>query len=168
MAKPHDFMLTRRPPTFSTVPPGFLEFLPGTQEFPFGGVRYDRILTSDEIETYELWPVNPNHPLNLRKEFEAFHQDFQTRFIDAGETWRIGGEVLVTPSTVPGMSWQMTFFDKGTPTAHLDFDDFTDLSRKVWGIERTIRNRVKDPQASVEVPDNVEDLDSDRVPGLGP
>jgi len=107
-----------RPPGHATVPKGFAAFLPADAEHRFGGVVYDRPLPREDIERFELIPADPRHPLNLKADFERFYQGFVEAMSANGETYRVGSDHVVTPSTVPGADWQLTWFSGGVPSGH--------------------------------------------------
>ena len=131
----HEYWMRYRPPGYATVPQGFTAFLSADTEHQFGGVVYDRPLAREDIERFQLIPADPRHPINLKADFERFHSDFMGAMATNGETYRVGTDYLVAPSTVPGVSWQLTHFIDDVPTGHEDFDDFDELARRVWGLE---------------------------------
>ncbi len=131
----HEYWMRYRPPGYATVPQGFTAFLPADTEHQFGGVVYDRPLGREDIERFELIPADPRHPINLKADFERFHSEFMDAMAANGETYRVGSDYLVSPSTVPGVSWQLTHFTAGVPTGHEDFDNFDELARRVWGLQ---------------------------------
>jgi hypothetical protein len=135
--KSYQYAMRYRPPANATVPPGFREFGPQTAEYKFGTVVYDKPLSSKVLEEYEMVPLDPRHPLNLKRSFDEFSQQFMAKFADDGETFQSpSGDYIVTPS-ITGDGWQMTRFTlDGEAAGHEVFTDFDDLSRFVWANER--------------------------------
>jgi hypothetical protein len=81
-------------------------------------------------------PLDPAHPWNVRKAFDGWKDQFTQKFLDQGETYRVGKDIAVTPSTVPGQTWQLTMFGAdGQPRGHVDLNDFDELARIVWQTE---------------------------------
>jgi hypothetical protein len=138
-----EYWMRYRPPGYATVPAGYIALLPPDRDHPFGGVVYDRSLNRADIENYELHPVDPRHPINLKASFERFRDVFINKMSDQNETYRINSDYLVTPSTIPDIEWQLTMFDKGMPTGHEDYDDFDVLARRIWGIEWLIQQKAE-------------------------
>jgi hypothetical protein len=134
--KHFDYAMLYRPPGHATVPTGAAAYLPASAEHPFGGVRYDRPLSRDDIARYELLPLDPDDPANLKREFESFRERFLDRMSDGDETYRIGDEAIVTRCLDGSAEWRVTSFADGEPRGHDEFDDFDALARAVWAIER--------------------------------
>lgn len=123
-----------RPPGHETVPAGFVEFGPPSQKHKFGTVVYDKPLSIKDEDAFELVPLDPNHPKNLKKEYDQFHADFQDKFSAQNETFEaVNGKdrVIVTPS-VRQDGWQVTKFDGDIPTGHSEHSDFDELAREMW------------------------------------
>lgn len=140
--KKYAYGMLYRKPSHSTLPEGFASFGPATAEHKFGTVEYNRPLSSQELDSFELVPLDPNHPRNIKKSFE----DFQTRFVDefssSGETYRSKENGLVVTPNLSGDGWQVTHFTKsGEPMGHEVITDFDELSRLVWSSERKTNSK---------------------------
>lgn len=126
-----------RPPAHSTVPSGFLDFGPATAEHKFGTVSYSKPLSSRELADFELQPLDPNHPENIKKSFHEFQGRFVDDFSNAGETYQSPkGDFIITPH-INGDGWQVTHFTpQGEASGHDVITDFDELARYVWSAQR--------------------------------
>lgn len=122
-----------RPPTSTNMPKGFSEVGPPTKEHKFGTVAYGRPLTSQELDSFELLPLDPKHPRNVKKSYEGFKERFMNDFSESG-VFDVKGRAVVTNSARPEGGFQVTYMDGAKPTGHEFFNDFDDLSRFVWGM----------------------------------
>jgi hypothetical protein len=124
-----------RPAGTATLPPGFKNIEPPRDKFKFGIAEYDKPLSASDIDKFELKPIDPRHPSNLKKSFEKFQDSFVNEFSEAGEKYKSrNGDFLVTPN-FEGDGWQVTTFTDKTPTGHEVFEDFDELARFVWSRE---------------------------------
>ena len=150
MPKRFEYKMMYRPPSNATVPQGFVEFGPATREAPFGTVVYDKPIPFKAEEAFEMWPLDPLHPKNIKQDFEAFQSRFMDQFSSSGERYR-GADFSVTPSTSKPDTWQLTTFSRGdngemVPFGHLDISDPNELVREVWRRER-VNNAKTNPLA---------------------
>lgn len=127
--KRYEYGVTLRPPTMGNVPGGHL----GTREddcYNFGVVQYPKPLPTADVQHYDLVPLDPNDPVNLRRARDVFQalvlDEFSDQDIFVVENSR--RRAVLTWSTRPDVEWQVTHFDGDTPTGH---DDFTDFDRVV-------------------------------------
>jgi hypothetical protein len=131
--KLHEYAPMYRPAGSATLPDGFTGLKPATAEHKFGVAQYDKPLSFKDIERFELVPLDPKHPFNLKKSFEGFRDKFMNEFASANETYRgKNGDFMVSPN-LSGDGWQVTYFSGKTPTGHHVVDDFDELAREVWG-----------------------------------
>jgi hypothetical protein len=134
--KRYEYSMRYRKPGAATLPPGAVEYLPPSEGRPFGGAVYDKPLSPNDLRSFEMEPLDPAHPWNVRKAFDGWKDQFTQKFLDQGETYRVGKDIAVTPSTVPGQTWQLTMFGAdGQPRGHVDLNDFDELARIVWQTE---------------------------------
>jgi hypothetical protein len=124
-----------RPPTATNMPSGIVSIDGPNASGKFGTVSYDRPLTSKELQQFELTPLDQNHPANIKKDWEAFHQKFLNDFSESG-VYEVPGKGVVTESARPEAPFQFTYIKNGTPQGHESFDDFDELSKFVWGMKR--------------------------------
>jgi hypothetical protein len=138
--KLYKFAPEYRPANATNMPKGWVETGPASTEHKFGTVTYDRHLTPDELRQFELRPLDPSHPQNLKRDFENFHERFMNDFSGNGSYAVNKGNThyAVTESARPEGQWQVTAIDAktGAPTGHESFDDFDELSKYVWGLSR--------------------------------
>ena len=133
--KLHEYAPRLRPASVSTVPEGHVG-IRQAPEHEFGVVQYEKPLTSKQVEAFGLTPLNPRHPYNLEKSFERFRKKFMDEFASAGQSFKgADGSYFVTPSTRPDGGWQLTEMSKDGPVGHMEFDDFDELARVIWGRE---------------------------------
>ena len=134
--KRYEYAMRYRRPGTATLPPGAVDYLPPSEGRPFGGAVYDKPLSTDDLRSFEMEPLDPAHPWNVRKAFDGWKDQFTQKFLDQGEVYRVGKKIAVTPSTVPGQTWQLTMFGAdGQPRGHIDLNDFDELARMVWAAE---------------------------------
>lgn len=134
-----EYLLLLRPASFSTVPSGFVGLRKSENpKYPHGVVQYEKPLRKSDIEAFDLMPLDPLDPVNLRRVRDAWREHVMSRFVEGGremfniEDEEIQGFRILTMSTRPGVEYQMTRFQrmgprgKGRPepTGHMDFNDF--------------------------------------------
>lgn len=132
----YEYSLWYRPASSFTVPDDYLKISPPSKDYPFGTVSYAKPLSREQISAFELSPLDPNDPINIEKEYRKFHEKFMSEFTKSDENYRSPKGFVVTRSTVPGVEWQLTQFCKDQPSGHIDFSDFNELTRTIWGMER--------------------------------
>lgn len=120
------------------MPPGFLYTRPSKdpKQHPHGVVAYDRPLRKAAIEAFELWPLDPMDPLNVRYVIKKWRDHVYSVFVENGELFSLkdprGATWALTMSTRPGVDFQVTMFDaRMRPTGHLDFNDFDRATRAI-------------------------------------
>jgi hypothetical protein len=92
-------------------------------------VAYERPLKKATIESFDLWPLDPMDPMNVRLVGEAWRKHVYHTFVENNELFSVvdqrGHTWSITMSTRPGVDFQVTMFDaRMRPTGHLDFNDF--------------------------------------------
>lgn len=129
-----------RPPTAANMPSGISGIEPPNNQFKFGTVTYERPLSSREIESFELSPLDPKHPINIKADFGKWKDSFMNNFSESGayeiknkSGKRIG---LVSEDARGDAPFRVTMLDGDKPTGHLTFSDFDELSREVWGMTK--------------------------------
>lgn len=99
--KQYEYQLQYRPFSSATVPKGFTRWVDdGTK---FGKVVYDKPLPLEQERAFQLKPLDPNHPENIRASVEKHKQmlDEETNYGSKG--FKVGEE-LFTPDTRVGGS----------------------------------------------------------------
>lgn len=124
--KLYEYALTLRPVSRTTVPEGFVAFR-NDPKWSHGVVQYDRPLSRRDIEHFDLEPLDPLDPINLKRSMDRFkevlYEEFAEKDIVVLPTR--SGKASLTWSTRPDVEFQVTYWDKeGTPTGHIDFNDF--------------------------------------------
>ena len=133
--KRYEYGVTLRPPSRGNVPDGFVGKR-GDDGYNFGVVQYTKPLSRADVEHYNLVPIDPGDPANLRAARDAFHARVLDTFSDQDifvvENDQRRG--VLTWSTRPDVEWQLTYFDaKGVPTGHDDFNDFDKAVGALFG-----------------------------------
>ena len=130
------YALTLRPASFATVPAGFTELGPPTDDYPHGTVSYERPLRSGDIEHFDLEPLDPDDPMIWKRAFQAYRDEVYRTFSETKgfEQPAAGGRYTLSYSTRPGVTFQVTMWQEDwTPTGHLDINDFGEAVRLLWG-----------------------------------
>lgn len=129
-----------RPPNSTNMPKGFSGIDPPSGEHKFGTVSYEKPLTTQELTDFELIPLDPKHPMNLKADFDKWRDGFLNDFSGNGnyEIKNKSGKVsgLVTEDARGDSPFRVTFLDGETPTGHISFSDFDELAKSVWGMTK--------------------------------
>jgi len=105
--------------------------------FKHGVLVYDRPLTSAEVRRYDLVPLDPRDPMNMKKARDLFDAHLMDVYSDKDiYVVELGGgrQYVLHPSTRPGVEWQVTHFFGGKPTGHIDHTDWDKLSAETWNV----------------------------------
>lgn len=127
--KKYEYLAKLRPITIFTVPKGFSgqRRSKDPKRFPHGVVIYDKPLSRADIESFELAPLDPHDPINLRKISNLIVHEVMMKFSEK-EYYVMPtnfGTMGLTISSRPGVEYQVTYFDKKMqPTGHEEFNDF--------------------------------------------
>ena len=70
-ARRYQYAPQYRPPGFETLPPGWKIDAPPSKEHPFGVVSYDKPIKFKDEEIFQLTPLDPGHPKNIKKTIEG-------------------------------------------------------------------------------------------------
>lgn len=134
-----EYVSLLRPAGVATTPPGAVGFRPSRDpRYPHGVVQYERPLRRADIDHFDLLPVDPMDPVNVRRILDAWRREAMERFVAGNDALRVeegdGTTAFrtLTYSTRPGVEFQVTFwkpsgrFGRGRvePTGHLDVNDF--------------------------------------------
>lgn len=133
--KVYEYALTLRPVSFATVPKGFIDFR-SDPKWRHGVVRYGKPLSRDDIEHFDLEPLDPLDPINVMRRLQAFRDRVYLEFAEKQIVVlpTSTGKVSLTYSTRPGVDFQMTYWTPDeVPTGHLDLNDFDEAARALWG-----------------------------------
>jgi len=127
---------TLRPAGFATVPAGFTEFGPPTDDYPHGTVSYARPLRSEDVEHFDLEPLDPDDPMIWKRAFQTYRDEVYRTFSKTKgfEQPRFnGGRSTLTYSTRPNVKFQLTYWEADwTPTGHLDLQSFDEAADELW------------------------------------
>ena len=137
--KVYTYGLTYRPAGFATLPKGWL---PGStkphKDFAHGTVDFPRILTKDEMEAFELAPLDPNDPMNLKKAKDERRQHLMET-IDPEQGAVIAGlypQPAVLSKDTRAEGWRLTYFaEDGQPSGHEVFADIAEAIDFVAGFK---------------------------------
>lgn len=127
--KKYEYLAKLRPITIFTVPKGFSgqRRSKDPKRFPHGVVIYDKPLSRADVESFELAPLDPHDPINLRKISNLIVHEVMMKFSEK-EYYVMPtnfGTMGLTISSRPGVEYQVTYFDKKMqPTGHEEFNDF--------------------------------------------
>ena len=128
-AKPRlfEYQLQNRPVVLGSVPDGRI----GTRDdgSRFGVVQYDRPLTQEEQQRFELKPLDPQDPANIKAahQAESAKIDFESEYGDKPFSITTPtGTMFYSPDIRRGGdAWRVTFLDKdGKPTGHIEFNEY--------------------------------------------
>lgn len=129
-----EYALTLRPVSHVTVPAGYLAFR-NDPIWKHGVVQYARPLPRADIEHFDLEPLDPLDPINLRRSMDQFvdtvYQEFSEKDIVVLPTDY--GKKSLTWSTYPDVEFQVTQWSReGVPTGHIDFNDFEEAVKEMY------------------------------------
>lgn len=123
---PYEYGLTLRPVSFATVPSGFKAF-GKSDKYPHGTVVYDKPLLRSAIEHFDLAPLDPRDPVNVRRRCEARMQYVYDRFVQddvVRATYPNGTVLLLTRSTNGENPFRVTTIcANGVPSGHREYGD---------------------------------------------
>lgn len=128
--KKYRYRMQYRPAGFDTLPSGVpFTTEPASKENPFGVAVYDKPLPFKDEEAYQLEPLDPNHPKNIRKTVEArrgrIYEALSER--DTVEGQMNGRVYVLGPDTRRPDKMRLTSFDPdGTPTGHMELGEISD------------------------------------------
>jgi hypothetical protein len=137
--KRYEYLATLRPVDDFSTPYRLADRRPSKdpKRFPFGVAIYDRPLRRDDVEHFSLVPLDPFDPINVRRAHDLFREDVLEAFARSNGYLApsCSGSVALSHSTRPHVEFQLTYFDAdATPTGHIDFDDFDEAVRALWGL----------------------------------
>lgn len=128
--KKYRYRMQYRPPGFDTLPSGVpFTTEPASKENPFGVAVYDKPLPFKDEEAYQLEPLDPNHPKNIRKTVEARRGRIYEALSESDTVeGQMNGRVYVLgPDTRRPDKMRLTSFDPdGTPTGHMELGEISD------------------------------------------
>lgn len=113
----------------------------------------DKPLTFEQERQWELEPLDPEHPTNIKKRFDDFANDVRESldpYRGAEYTLKDGRKYLVSENVDPAgkdkYPFRITHFNKeGTPTGHDVYQNFDEVIRALWAF--------KDEIASSRIPE---------------
>lgn len=71
-----EYVLTRRPVGVTTTPRGAIGFRKSRDaRFPYGVVQYARPLRKEDVEHFDLIPLDPFDPINVRRIIDAWNKE---------------------------------------------------------------------------------------------
>src|ERR1017187_161328 len=107
-------------------------------------------LTSEEVNQWELQPDDPQHPVNLKKEYTKFHDEVMDKYADKGAlTFHTPQGDLILSETINDEKYpfRITRFTKdGTPSGHSTFTDFSEVTRHLFGYRVSIVLQASSPK----------------------
>lgn len=100
--------------------------------------RVQKPLTSEQVRQWELEPQDPNHPVNIKKAYEKFHDEVMDKYSEKGalQVTMPSGSFMILSETIGDEKhpFRITRFLKdGTPSGHEVFGDFDEVSRYLFG-----------------------------------
>lgn len=133
--KKYRYRMQYRPPSFETLPSGIpFETEPASKENPFGVAVYDKPLPFKDEEAFQLEPLDPAHPKNIRKTVEARRERLKDALTDQDTIEGVlnGTVHLFSPDLVRPDKFRLTRFDKdGTLTGHIELGEVSDALSEV-------------------------------------
>lgn len=107
--------------------------------------RVPKPLTSEQVKQWELEPQDPQHPANIKKAYEKFHDEVMDKYSEKGalQVTMPSGSFMIVSETIGDEKhpFRITRFMKdGTPSGHEVFGNFDEVSRYLFGFrEGTIQ-----------------------------
>lgn len=137
--KVYTYALSYRPAGFATLPKGWIpESTKPHSDYKFGTVDFPRPLTRDEIDAYQLVPMDPNDPMNLKKAKDQRRQHLMET-IDPEQGAIVVGlypQPVVLSKDTRGEGWRLTYFaEDGQPSGHEVFADIAEAIDFVAGFK---------------------------------
>lgn len=137
--KVYTYALSYRPAGFATLPKGWIpKSTKPHADYKFGTVDFPRPLTKDEIEAYQLVPLDPNDPINLKKAKDERRQRL-VETIDPEQGAVIAGlypQPAVLSKDTRADGWRLTYFaEDGQPSGHEVFADIAEAIDFVAGFK---------------------------------
>lgn len=144
---PYEYGLTLRPVSRATVPTGFVGFRKDAK-YPHGVVQYEKPLRRVDVEHFDLEPLDPLDPINVKKRYSVFKEkvldEFSRKDIYIVEQ-PDGSKSSLTYSTRRGVDYQLTHWDANEqPLGHIDLNDFDEAVRLLWGDHLRARKSIKE------------------------
>ncbi len=135
--KKYEYALTLRPFSFATVPTGFTGFRKD-DKWPHGVVIYDKPLLRKDINSFELEPLDPADPINIKKRNDKRREQLMNKFLDDGVIeghykGQPSNKLLLTQSARGDSPFQVTNFDGDIPTGHREYSDFEGAANEFVG-----------------------------------
>ena len=174
---------TLRPAGFATVPAGFTEFGPPTDDYPHGTVSYAKPLRSEDVEHFDLEPLDPDDPMIWKRAFQTYRDEVYRTFSETDgfeQPHDAGGRYTLSYSTRPNVTFQVTMWQEDwTPTGHFDVDDFGEAAKLLWGavprderqrrLEAALWKRTRDGSTTARKgnPVSIDSTESAVIPVLG-
>ncbi len=148
-ARRYQYAPQYRPPGFETLPPGWKIDAPPSKEHPFGVVSYDKPIKFKDEEIFQLTPLDPGHPKNIKKTIEGRRAKLAESLGD-NDTFKAkwnGRDAFFGPDlNRPDKFRLTTFTEDGQPSGHLELGDLSEA------LDEAARMGVEVAPPSVEAP----------------
>ena len=132
-AKTYQYKMLYRPPQFA-APKGW-RFVEGSvnNENKFGVIEFDKPLSRSDIESFQLEPLDPADPINVKKRNDALRQEVINNLSDRDTLAYIdrhtGRISMLSPDPRKPGKFRITRFENdGTPSGH---DEYSDLQEAI-------------------------------------
>lgn len=132
-SKKYQYGLKYRPPEFA-APKGW-NGVPNskTEEFPHGVIEFDKPLSRKDIQDFQLEPLDPADPINVKKRFEMNRSKVMDAVVENGndtlsyKSRSTGRTKILTPDTRNPGKFRITYFtEDGMPSGHEVYKDISD------------------------------------------